>query len=194
MTLADLPAGWTEQVQEPDGDHTELLAECAGPNGDVLFDVDNSWQSTLDFQSPDASVAVAERVTLFESAVEAEAMMASAWDAQLDECYVDHLRPTVSRRVDNPASPAESLPSGTAIEALDVSILALMPDSYDAASHLMTLVLVDGSERSRINFVLTFVQRGRALAFVTYISTSDQDWFGVIGPLIDLAASKLPSN
>ena len=194
ITLADLPAGWSEEAQESGGDQVELLAECGGPNGDVLFDVHDTWSSTPDFVSPDGSVLIAERVTLFGSTAEAEAMMASAWEAQLDTCYADYLRATVARRVNNPESPAESLPIGTSIEDLDVSLLALMPDSYDAASHLITMVLTDGSDRAQFNFVLTFVHRGRALAFVSYRSTSNQDWFGVIGPLIDMAASKMPSS
>lgn len=195
ITLSDMPAGWTEHSLDPiPRDQIAVLADCSGPNGDVLFDIDDNWSSTPQFVSPDGSVAVQERATLFESTEGAKAMMRSAWDAHLDTCYDDYLRVRVERMTNDPESPGASLPIGTSIDELDVSMLALLPEGYDAASHLITMELSEGSERVRLSFVLTFVQRGRALAFVTYSTTSGPEFFSVIGPLIDLAASKLPSD
>ncbi len=164
LTLADLPAGWTESpADEAAAALTARLAECVAVDGDEISAADASAATGL-FVAPEGSASIAQHVGVLATETEARTVVAFTVEPAVPACFeaayaelgADTLTSLLADGAQVGTPTATRLQVGSAGDATQ-AIRVVAPVTGDPA---VTAVTID----------TVVVRSGRSLSTVTFTS------------------------
>jgi hypothetical protein len=198
LTLADFPAGWSEIPAEVESDDDEdvgrEVAACVGVEGDKLFDVGGAEASTGDFSDPEENVTISEQVGIAATADEAAAQLAALEAPGVTACIQDVFRAFVADLIENPETPADSLPEGASVGEVTWGRLNVAPVGDQLVAYRVTMPI--SMEGITIDFYLDIVlaRQGRSMANLYFESIFDPYPTEDLDRFVALAVSRLPAE
>ena len=192
LTLADFPAGWSEVPtgDETDGDAANKLAACVGRES--ILDVGGAKASTGDFTDPEGNVTISQQVGIAETVDEAAAQLAGLEEPGVTACIQEATRELFADLIENPPTPADSLPEGAAIGEVTFGRLNVSPVGEQLVAYRLTVPI--SVEAFTIDFYLdlVFVRQARSVANLQFGSPLEPYATEELDRIVALAASRLP--
>ena len=188
LTVADLPAGWTEAPADGDADAAlaASLAACVGVDGDVISAADAT--ATADrFAAPDGTASISQHVGVL--AVEGDARTVVAFTAEpavpacFEAAYAEFAGEALAGELDEGAQfgapVASRLQVGSAGDATQ-AIRVTVPVTGDPTTAEVTIDHV-------------VVRNGRSLTTITFASIAAPTTVESIDAVTAVAAERLPA-
>ena len=144
--MAEVPA---EDESDDDEDVGREVAACVGVEGDKLIDVGGAEASTGDFSDPEEDVTISEQVGIAATADEAAAALAASEAPGVTACIQDAYRGFVSDLIENPETPADSLPEGASVGEVTWGRLNVAPVGDQLVAYRVTMPISNGRADDR---------------------------------------------
>ena len=196
LTLADFPAGWTEEPEEDGNDlgaeSRRRVTECVGGEGEELLDLGGALAESGNFRGPDNEV-VEESVAVVDEAV-AEDFMARFGAAGVEECFADSMQQTMDEFVSDPPDPSATFPPDATIGTVTAERLEVAPAGDELVAYRIVIPL--STQGITVDIVLdaVLVRSGRAVAAVSFQSVVSPFPSEDVEHYVDLAVERLPSK
>ena len=174
ITLADLPADWTEQPYDPADDANDdevlgLMGECSGLDPALLGDdvLGDTKAKTGEFDSPDESASVQHTIGFAVDEATAAAVLEAIGDPALPDCYEQALATAFAAEFPDP-DPTDTLPAELVLgevvaEYVDLTGLA-NPDEAVWLTVLAPLTVSGQTLEQHVDLI--FLRTGRVLSQV----------------------------
>ena len=174
ITLADLPADWTEQPYDPADDANDdevlgLMGECSGLDPALLGDdvLGDTKAKTGEFDSPDKSASVQHTIGFAVDEATAAAVLEAIGDPALPDCYEQALATAFAAEFPDP-DPTDTLPAELVLgevvaEYVDLTGLA-NPDEAVWLTVLAPLTVSGQTLEQHVDLI--FLRTGRVLSQV----------------------------
>jgi hypothetical protein len=187
LTLADLPAGWTEAgaPSETRSEIDGLIAECVGV--DSITSTDAS-AATVDFTSPDGGLVVAERVGVQATVRDARTVIALLTTPEVPEC--------VAAAYDSLGAAAlspDAVGDGGQLGEATAGRLAVGAAGDATQAIRVTIPVTSGETSTAITVDLVIARAGRSLAALTFEGRTEATAVETIDAITATAASRLPA-
>lgn len=194
LTLSDFPAGWSEvpdDEEDVEGADREVAA-CVGQTGDSIIDTGEAEASTGDFTDPEGNVTISETVGLAVSEDDATSQLAALEEPGVTGCIQSAFRDFIADEIDNPPTPAESLPEGASVGDVTFGRLNVMPVGDQTVAYRATIPI--SVEGFTIDFYIdvVLVRVGRSLAALSIGSVLSPYPTDQLDGLLATAVERLP--
>ncbi len=187
LTLADLPAGWTEAPAAGDADAAlTALAACVGVDGDVISAAD-ATAATDDFVAPDGTASIRQHVGVLAAESDARTVVAFTAEPGVPACFEAAYAELAGEALSGIVA------EGAQVGAAVASRLAV-GSAGDATQAIRVTVPVTGDPTtSEVTIDHVVVRNGRSLATVTFSSSAAATPVETIDEVTALIAERLPA-
>ena len=188
LTIADLPAGWTEASADGDVDATlaASLAACVGVDGDVISAAD-ATATTDGFVAPDGTATVSQHVGVLAVEGDARTVVALTAEPAVPACFEAAYAEFAAEALSG------TVAEGAQIGAPVVSRLAV-GSVGDATQAIRVTVPVTGDPTiAEVTIDHVVVRNGRSLTTMTFTSTAAPTTVESIDAVTAVAAERLPA-
>lgn len=194
LTLSDFPAGWSEVPADDEGDDDadREVAACVGQTGDSIIDTGEAEASTGDFTDPEGNVTISETVGLAVSADDATSQLAALDEPGVTGCIQSAFRDFIADQIDNPPTPADSLPEGASVGDVTFGRLNVTSVGDQTVAYRATIPI--SVEGFNVDFYIdvVLVRVGRSIAALNVASVLSPYPTEQLDALLATAVQRLP--
>lgn len=187
LTLADLPAGWTEAAAPSDArsEIDVLIAECVGV--DSITSTDAS-ATTADFTSPDGGLVVAQSVGMQATVRDARTVIALLTTPEVPECVSD-----AYDSLGAAALSPDAVGDGAQLGEATASRLAVGAAGDATQAIRVTIPVTSAEATAPLTVDLVVARAGRSLAALTFEGRIEATAVETIDEITAAAAARLPA-
>lgn len=186
LTVADLPDGWVEAVDDPTAPLNARLAECIGVDGDEISTADATAPAGP-FVSPAGDASIRRHVGVLATEAEARTVVAFTVEPGVLGCFEDAYAELAIDAL------AGTVANGSTFGALSVTRLQVGSAGDATQAIRVTVPVTRDRAVAAVTVDHVIVRSGRSLATITFANSTEATPIETIDQVGAIVAERLPA-